>query len=75
MNFEVLWVFPKAFSAKFEDLAFIGSTSEQSAKVFSAKIVFSTNLQKFSYSMEINDQLCTHSGRTAQKVFTTSPLC
>ena len=75
MNFEVLWVFPKAFSAKVEDVAFISSTSEQSAKVFSAKIVFSTNSQKFSCSMEINDQLRTHYGRTAQKVFTTSPLC
>ena len=60
MNFEVLWVFPKAFSAKFEDVAFIGSTSEQSAKVFSAKIVFSTNLQKLVFLQYGNKRPTMH---------------
>ena len=50
MNFELLMVFLKVFSAKFGDMVSIGSTSKQSAKVFSAKIVFSTNSQKFSTS-------------------------
>ena len=41
----------KNFSAKFGGMAsFGGDTSEQSAKVFSTKIVFSTNLRKFSPS-------------------------
>ena len=48
MNLEVLWLFAKLFSAKFGDVAFFGDTSKQSVKVFSAKIVFSTNLRKFS---------------------------
>ena len=41
-NFEVLWLFAKVFFAKFGGVAScggtIGGTSEQSAKVFSAKI-------------------------------------
>ena len=41
-NFEVLWLFAKVFSAKFGGVAScggtIGGTSEQSTKVFSAKI-------------------------------------
>ena len=52
-NFVVLWVFAKLFSGKFgEVVSFWGrcilghSKSEQSVKVFSAKIVFFTNLQK-----------------------------
>ena len=45
MNFEVLWLF-----VKFGGMVSIGSTSEQSEKVFSMKIVFSTHLCKFSPS-------------------------
>ena len=39
-NFEVLWLFAKVFCAKFGGVASFGSTSEQSAKVFSAKVCF-----------------------------------
>ena len=46
-NFELLWLFAKVFSTKFGDIASFGSTSEQSAKVFSATL-YSSNLQKFS---------------------------
>ena len=42
-SFEVLWP-----SAKFRAWCPVCGTSEQSAKVFSTKIVFSTNLRKFS---------------------------
>ena len=47
VNFKVLWLFAKVFSVKFGDVASTGSTidctSEQSAKVFFTKILFSTN--------------------------------
>ena len=39
-NFTILWLFVKVFSAKFGGVVVFGK-SEQSAKVFSAKIVFS----------------------------------
>ena len=42
-NFKVLWLF-----AKFEGMAYFGSTSKQSAKVFFAKILLSTNSWKSS---------------------------
>ena len=48
MNFEVSWLFAKAFSAKFEGMASFCGISEQSAKVFFVKILCSTTLQKFS---------------------------
>ena len=38
-EFEVLWLFAKVSSAKFGCVASFGSTSEQSAKAFSVKIV------------------------------------
>ena len=44
-NFAVLWLFAKVFPAKFG--TFGAAKSEQSAKVFSAKIVFFTNSRKF----------------------------
>ena len=43
MNFKVLWLFTKVFTAKFGGMASFGNTSKQSAE-----ILFSTNLQKFS---------------------------
>ena len=43
-----LWLFAKVFSAKFGGMASVGAAKEQSAKVFSVKIIFFTNLQKFS---------------------------
>ena len=46
-NFTVLWLFEKVFSMKFRGVAFFGSTSKQSVKVFSAKIL-STNWREFS---------------------------
>ena len=42
-NFTVLWLFAKFFFAKFWGVASFGT-----AKVFSAKILFFTNSQKFS---------------------------
>ena len=50
MNFEVLWLFVKVFSTNVGGMVSIVGTSEQSAKVFSMKIVFSTNSHKFSPS-------------------------
>ena len=47
MNFEILWLFVKVFSTKFGGVVSFGSTSEQFAKVFSRKILFFTNSQKF----------------------------
>ena len=47
MNFEVLWLFTKVFSAKFGGVTFFGGTSEQSAKVFFTKIVFSQIRESF----------------------------
>ena len=46
VNFMVLWLFTNVFSVKSEGGVLWHGTSEQSAKVFSAKIVFFTNLQK-----------------------------
>ena len=46
-NFKVLWLFAKVSFAKFEGMVSFGSTSEQSTKAFSAKILFSTSLRKF----------------------------
>ena len=47
-NFTVLWLSAKVFSVKLGGVVSFGTASEQSAKVFSAKIVFFTNLWKFS---------------------------
>ena len=50
-NFAVLWLFAKFFSAKFGDVVFFGAAQASNPqKVFSAKIVFFTNLRKFSPS-------------------------
>ena len=50
-NFAVLWLSAKVFSAKFGGCGVLWhSKSEQFAKVFYAKIVFCTNLRKFSPS-------------------------
>ena len=49
-NFTVLWLFVKVFSAKFGGVALWCCKSEQFVKVFFAKIVFFTNLRKFSSS-------------------------
>jgi len=47
----VLWLFVKVFLAKFWGVGVLWhGKSEQSAKVFSAKIIFFTNLPKFSPS-------------------------
>ena len=43
-NFTILWLFTKVFSTKFGPWRSLTQQSEQSAKVFSAKIVFFTNL-------------------------------
>ena len=51
-NFEILWLFAKVFFMKFGGVASIGGTSEQFTKVFSTKIVFSTNSWKF-YSSKV----------------------
>ena len=42
-NFTILWLFAKVFSTKFGPWRSLTQQSEQSAKVFSAKIVFFTN--------------------------------
>ena len=47
-NFMVLWVSMKVFSAKFGVVWH--SKNKQSTKIFSVKIVFFTNSQKFSPS-------------------------
>ena len=47
-NFKVLWLFTEVFSVKFGDVASFGGTSKQSTKVFSVKILFSTNSQNIS---------------------------
>ena len=49
MNFAVLWLC-EVFSAKFGGVALWCCKSKQSAKVFSMKIIFFTNLRKFSLS-------------------------
>ena len=49
-NFVVLWLYAMVFSAKFGAWCLWRSKSEQSVKVFSAKIVFFTNSRKFSPS-------------------------
>ena len=47
-NFEVLWLLAKVFSAKLGDVvSFGGDISEQSVKVFSAKILFPPNRESF----------------------------
>ena len=66
-NFVVLRIFVKVFSVKFRGIVAIGSACEQSVKVFFVKIVFSTNLQKFSSSKVfllygINTTTCTDLG-------------
>ena len=48
MNLEVLWLLAKVFFAKFAGVVSVGSTSQQSTKVFSTKIILFTNSQKFS---------------------------
>ena len=53
-NFKVLWLFAKVFFVKFGGVASISSTSEHSMK-----IVFSTNLQKFSPSNVFRYKVCT----------------
>ena len=45
-----LWLFAKVFSAKFGGVAPLVLQNEQSANVFSTKIVFFTNSRKFSLS-------------------------
>ena len=50
VNFTVSWLYVKVFSAKFGAWHLWHGKSEQSAKVFSAKIVFFTNLRKCSPS-------------------------
>lgn len=42
-KFEALWLFLKVFFATFGGMASFGGTSKQSVKVFSVKIIFSTN--------------------------------
>ena len=43
-NFEVLWLFMKFFFVKFGGVAIFGATSEQSPKIFSAKILLSSKV-------------------------------
>ena len=50
-KFRSLWLFMKVYAAKFWGRGTIGSTSEQSAQVFSVEIVFSANSQKISPSI------------------------
>ena len=50
MNCVVLWLFAKVFSTKFWGVASFGTAKASNLKVFSAKIVFFTNSQKFSPS-------------------------
>ena len=47
MNFEFLWLFTKVFSVTFGGMVSFGGTSKQSVKIFSAKILFFANSQKF----------------------------
>ena len=47
-TFKVLRLFTKMFFTKFGDVVSFGGTNEQPAKVFSAKILFSIYLRKFS---------------------------
>ena len=47
VNFEVLWLFAKVFSAKFGDVVSFGGTSEQSTKVFSVKMFFPPICESF----------------------------
>ena len=48
MNFAVLWLYTKVFSANLGCDVLWRGKSEQSVKLFSVKIVFFTNLRKFS---------------------------
>ena len=51
VNFVVLWLFAKVFSAKFGDVASFGTAKANNLqKVFSTKIIFFTNSWKFSPS-------------------------
>ena len=50
VNCVVLWLFAKVFSTKFWGVASFGTAKASNLKVFSAKIVFFTNSQKFSPS-------------------------
>ena len=51
VNFTVLWLFAKFFSAKFGDVVFFGAAQASNPqKVFSTKIIFFTNSRKFSPS-------------------------
>ena len=60
MNFEVLWLFMKVFFTKFGSVASVGSTGKQSAKVFSAKIVFSGQFTRvFSLKLFLPYGICT----------------
>ena len=47
------YTFMKVFSAKFGAWHLLTQQSEKSAKVFSTKIVFSTNLQKFFFPSKV----------------------
>ena len=38
MNFEVLWLFVKALSAKFGYMAYFGGTNKQSTSIFLQKL-------------------------------------
>ena len=45
---KILWLFIKVFSTKFGGMASFGGISEHFTKVFSVKILFFTNSQKFT---------------------------
>ena len=47
-NFMVVWLFVKVFSAKFWGMVSFGAAKASNPQNFFAKIVFLTNLQKFS---------------------------
>ena len=51
MDFVVLWLFVKVFSAKFVGMAFVDTAKESNTRMFCLrKLYFSTNSQKFSLS-------------------------
>ena len=60
VDFAVLWLFMKVFSAKFGGVAPLGCKSEQPAKVLFVKIIFFTNLQKFSLSQVSCYTICLY---------------
>ena len=47
MNFKVLWLFAKVFSAKFGGMAFFSGASEQPTKVLLMKIFFPPTHERF----------------------------